>query len=132
AMRVPRRRLEGLAGFGLPALAPPASAATLHVPDAVTRSDCATTRLAGQRGVATYAYTPGALSMVTARLSGPAGSDWDLSVFDHATGRLLAGSGDWDPSEVVHAFARPGERLDVQPRRVSGPAASLALALATL
>jgi hypothetical protein len=122
-------RLAVLAGAGLAALAPSASAATLHVPDAVTRSDCATTNLAGQRGVTTFSYTSPSLSAVTARLSGPAGSDWDLAVFDHATGRNLGGSGDWDASEVVQAFARPGQRLDVQACRVSGPAATVPLTL---
>src|SRR3954447_3920975 len=122
-------RLAVLAGAGLAALAPSASAATLHVPDAVTRSDCATTNLAGQRGVTTFSYTSPSLSAVTARLSGPPGSDWDLAVFDHATGRNLGGSGDWDASEVVQAFARPGQRLDVQACRISGPAADVPLTL---
>src|SRR4051794_15464005 len=99
----PRPRLALLAGLGLAALAPPASAApiSLRAARAVERSDCATTALAGAPGVARVSYTVPALGYVTARLNGPAGSDWDLGVFDHATGRSLGGSANWDASEVV-------------------------------
>jgi hypothetical protein len=128
-MSVSLRRLAGLAALGLAALAPPAAASTLHVADAVTRSDCATTDLAGRPGVATTSYTASGLASLTARLAGPAGSDWDLAVFDHASGRNLAGSASWGSAEVAQAFVRPGQRVDVQACRVSGPAASVPLSV---
>src|SRR4051812_719868 len=126
-MSVSLRRLAGLVVLGLAALAPAASAATVHVPAAVKRSDCATTNLAGRPGVSTTAFTAPSLSQVTAHLAGPAGSDWDLAIVDHASGRALAGSASWDSAEVVQAFARPGQRLDLQACRISGPAASVPL-----
>jgi zinc carboxypeptidase len=128
-----RPRLAVLAALGLAALAPPASAApiSLHAARAVERSDCATTGLAAQPGVTRLSYTVPTLGYVTARLNGPAGSDWDLGVFDHATGRNLGGSADWDASELVQTFARAGQRLDVQACRVSGPASSVPVSVST-
>jgi hypothetical protein len=128
-----RPRLVLPAALCLAALAPPASAApiSLHAARAMERSDCATTALAGRPGVTRLSYTVPTLGYVTARLDGAAGSDWDLGVFDHATGRSLGGSADWDASEVVQTFGRAGERLDVQACRVSGPAASVPVSVST-
>src|SRR4051794_20150351 len=123
-MSVSLRRAAVLAGLGLAAASPAASAATLRVSTAVERSDCATTDLAGRPGVTSLAYTAPSLSQVTARLNGPAASDWDLALIDHDSGRVLAGSAGWDASEVAQAHARAGQRLDVQACRVSGRAAS--------
>src|SRR4051812_2420985 len=121
-MSVSLRRAAAVAGLGLAAVAPPASAATLHVPAAVERSDCATTDLHGRPGVATSAYTAPSLSSVTARLSGPAGADWDLALVDRDSGRVLGGSAGWGAGEVVQAYARPGQGLAVQAGRISGSA----------
>src|SRR3954470_10616544 len=115
-MSVSLRRLAGPVVLGLAALAPAASAATVHVATPVQRSDCATTSLAGRPGVAPTAYTALSLSSVTARLSGPAGSDWDLALFDHASGRRLAGSAGWGGAGVVQALARAGGGPDLAAR----------------
>src|SRR4051812_33935567 len=58
----------------------PAVHRTLTIGSAVTRSDCVTTRLSGQRGVTTTSWTAPQSVSFAARLSGPAANDWDLAV----------------------------------------------------
>src|SRR4051794_26255319 len=115
--------------FGASAQAAPVLTTSLSSGSAVTRSDCATTRLAGRPGVTTTSWTPSATSFFAARLTGGDGSDWDLAAFDHATGKRLGGSGAVGADEVVMAFARAGERVDLQGCRVSGAAASVPLTI---
>ncbi len=107
--------------------------ATLHralsAGSSVGRADCATTNLAGRSGVATTSWTAPQAVSVAARLSGPSGSDWDLAVFDHATGRRLSGSSAWGSNELVQTFAAAGRRLDFQACRVSGSASSVPLTI---
>jgi hypothetical protein len=101
----------------------------LTVSDAVSRSNCATTNLAGKRGVTTTSWTTPRAVSVAAKLDGPAGNDWDLAVFDHATGKRVTGSGAWGASEVVQTFAAGGRRLDFQACRVKGGASSVPLTI---
>jgi hypothetical protein len=102
---------------------------TLTVSRAVSRSDCATTNLAGERGVTTTSWTTPRAVSVAAKLDGPAGNDWDLAVFDHATGRRVTGSGAWGADELVQTFAAGGRRLDFQACRVKGGASSVPLTI---
>ena len=62
----------------LPATAS-AETQTLRSPEAVAR-DCAVALPAGTPGVATSSWTARAGGLLTARLNGPAGSDWDLAL----------------------------------------------------
>ena len=73
----------------------PAGPTTVSVPEAVERT-CFERRLAGAAGAATVevpapALGETSLGLVEARLEGPPGSDWDLTVFD-ADGDVVAGS----------------------------------------
>jgi hypothetical protein len=72
-------------------------------------------------GVVQQRLTPGAAGLLDARLLGsPYGDDWDLAVFDRASGELLAGSAAFGGNEVASAPVRPGQELVVQACRVSG------------
>jgi hypothetical protein len=102
---------------------------TLEAGAAVERADCATTRLARRSGVTTTSWTTPRAVSVAARIAGPAGNDWDLAVFDHATGRRLSGSSAWGADELVQTFVAGGRRLDFQACRVSGSAHSVPLTI---
>src|SRR5258708_5807991 len=115
-----RGTLAGLlAASAIAATATSAQAFTIARP--VARADCALSRVSGA-GAQTQSYTVPAASTLTFALAGGASSDWDLAVFDHASGRRLGGSGAWGADEVVQLLARAGQRLDVQACRVSGRA----------
>src|SRR4051794_23503385 len=96
-----RRRGLALAVTGavvaVPALAGPAGATPdlvrltpatypLQAAAAAQRTNCATPRLTGRPGVTGAAWRAPGAAAVTVRLDAP-GGDWDLAVFDHATGR---------------------------------------------
>jgi zinc carboxypeptidase len=104
---------------------------TLTSATAVARTNCATTQLAGRRGVATTTWTPGAPVFIHAALDGARTDDWDLAIFDHASGRRIGGSGAWGASEVVTARVPAGRALDVQACRLSGTSRSAKLEIAT-
>ena len=102
---------------------------TLTVADAVERANCATTNLAGRRGVTTTSWTTPRSVSVAAKLDGAAGNDWDLAIFDHSTGRQVGGSGAWGATEVAQTYAAAGRRLDIQACRLRGSATSVPLTL---
>jgi hypothetical protein len=87
--------LPAFAVMAAPAAAAPASlptiSRTLSAPAAVKRV-CAATADKSARGVAISHYTAPLAGYVTARLSGPATSDWDLVAVDRASGRRMATS----------------------------------------
>src|SRR4051812_17123816 len=131
ARMTPRLALAALIAASLALAVPPAQAAPVlsaspTSSSAVARSDCATTRLSGP-GVTTTSWTPSTTSFFAARLAGGEASDWDLAVFDHATGRRLGGSGAFGADELVTAVGRAGQRVDLQACRVSGAASSVPL-----
>jgi hypothetical protein len=113
--------------FAALAVAGPASAFT--VPRAVERADCALRQVSGA-GVQTQSYTASADSALTFTLRAASG-DWDLAVFDRASGRRLGGSGAWRADEVVQVFATAGQRLALQACRVSGRARTASLDVAS-
>ena len=47
---------------------------------------------------------------VRAELDGPGAGDWDLAVFDRASGRLVAGSSSFGADEVAEGLAVEGHR----------------------
>ena len=57
---------------------------------------------------------------VRAELDGPGAGDWDLAIFDRASGRLVAGSSSFGADEVAEGLAVEGTRLIVQACRMSG------------
>ena len=95
------RRLAAfaVAFAALPILSPPASAAELRAtPVTVERSPdiaCHTGLRAGQPGVATREAVAPAQGIVYARLNASEG-DWDLAVYDKATGVPLAAAACFD------------------------------------
>ena len=105
---------------------------TMRIDSPVSRSNCATTRLSPRRGVAATSWTAPQPAFVTARLEGPAGSDWDLAVFDRATGQRVTGSSAWGASELVQAYAAAGRQLDFQACRVRGAGDSANLTLSAV
>lgn len=109
-------------------VAGPAQAATDFTPLAEKRSTLTVpeagaaacdTRLPAGAGVATRAWEAPAEGFLTARLSGARG-DWDLAVFDAATGVRLGSSQGFRADEVVQSWARAGQRLVVQACRRPG------------
>jgi hypothetical protein len=68
---------------------------------------------------------------VTVTLQAPAGSDWDLGLFD-ARGNRLAGSLSFAPRELAQAWVKPGDALTIQAcrRRGSAQQATVTIALA--
>ena len=101
----------------------PGGPATLTVGDAVQRS-CFERELGDAAGVAAITV-PGvdladaAYGAVEARLEGPAGSDWDLTVFD-AGGEVVAAGASSGASEVASGYLLGGGELTVQACRIAG------------
>jgi hypothetical protein len=97
---------------------------TLSIPAAAEQS-CAT-RQAG-KGVSLSSYTAKADGAVTMRLQGGARDDWDLALFDSASGRRIGASQAWGANEVVQAIVRKGQGLMIQACRLSGSDSQIAL-----
>ena len=83
------------------------------------RQACATRSLTGST-VSRRAVTAPADGSITARLSGPASSDWDLAVVDKASGLVLDGSAQLGSNEISNAIVRKGQQLVIQSCRRSG------------
>jgi len=123
------RRLLGLGVLMIAATAAttaPAAAKTFAIADAVQRADCSLKRVSGA-GTQTLGYTARQTSALTFALRGGSAQDWDLAVFDRASGKRLAGSGAWGADEVAQVIVEGGRRLDVQACRISGTSASMPL-----
>ena len=73
--------------------------------------------------------TAPATGVISARLNGAAGGDWDLGVFD-AKGRTVAGSAHFGNVELAEGIATKGQRLTVQACRRSGPVQTVQLRVA--
>ncbi|HVE68594.1 MAG TPA: M14 family zinc carboxypeptidase [Solirubrobacteraceae bacterium] len=103
---------------------PSASADSLL--DTVVRTDapvarsCVARPLATAPGVVTRTVTMPSAGWVTARLTGSAPGDWDLAIFDRASGRRLAGSASFGSNEVAAGLAAAGDALVVQACRRDG------------
>jgi len=117
-----------LALLGLGADAPRAQGSdkgtsVVSVAEAVDRR-CYSRELEGAAGVdsVTTAGPPlsgASFGVVDARLEGPAGSDWDLVVFDSA-GEVVAASTSSGASEVASGYVLDPTELTVQACRISG------------
>ncbi|HEX2233848.1 MAG TPA: M14 family zinc carboxypeptidase [Thermoleophilaceae bacterium] len=118
-----RRAILGVAGVAVLALAAPASAAELLSARMASTGSvfrvCSDEPLASGAGVARRAVTAPAMGWVTARLDGGRG-DWDVSIFDAASGYLVAGSAGFRADEVASGIVTAGQRLTVQACRLSG------------
>jgi Zinc carboxypeptidase/FG-GAP repeat len=76
----------------------------------------------GAPGQAQRTVTAPATGWVSARLEAGSG-DWDVAIFDAATGRRVAGSAQVGPQEVAEGIAEAGQTLTVQACRRNGGAA---------
>ncbi len=126
-------RLGGACALGLATLgiiAGPASGAEILSTDlsvpAADDASCIDRQLSDGPGVARRSVTAPAPGWVTARLDGAAG-DWDLAVYDTATGDRVASSAFFGNDEVASGFVAGGERLAVQACRRSGPSSGARL-----
>ncbi len=98
---------------------------TVKSTDAQKRSCIA--RPASGAGVIQRTTTASADGLVRARLSGQGSGDWDLAVFDKASGDRVAGSASYGLSELAEGVAAKDQVLLVQACRRSGPTDSVAL-----
>ncbi len=98
----------------------PGENVTLRAP-AATSAVCHRAPRPGEAGIATTPYSAGATAeALTVRTDGGSTGDWDLAVFDHASGRKLAASATASTRERVTVLLAPGQRVDVQGCRLAG------------
>jgi Zinc carboxypeptidase len=71
-------------------------------------------------GVASRTVESTETGLVRVRLTG--GGDWDVAVFDQATGRAVAGSSGFRSDELAEGFVTKGQKLVVQGCRYAGDA----------
>jgi hypothetical protein len=118
----------GLALVALPASSAQAAAgittlptkrASITIPAAAAGS-CLSRRTAGTRGTSLRSYTAAADGAVRVRLAGGPRDDWDLALFDAASGRRLDASQAWGANEVVQATVHRGQALMIQACRLKG------------
>jgi murein tripeptide amidase MpaA len=100
---------------------------TVAIDDA-QRRDCRT-EASGARGVATRSWTAPDDGFVAARLHGSDDSDWDLALFDTATGRKLDASLAFRSNELVTTQVVRGQKLTVQSCRRTGRDAAVPLTI---
>src|SRR3954452_19929911 len=132
-----RRVVRGL-GLGLALAALPASQAhaatggitklptttsTLTIAQAANGS-CLAARGAGTSATALRSWRAPDDGAVNFRLLGGQRDDWDLSLFDVASGKRLDASQAWGANEVVQATVRRGEALMIQACRLKGSTAT--------
>jgi hypothetical protein len=114
-----RRLSVALCVLAAPLVAAPSASAdslldTVVRSDAAVARDCVAKPLAAGPGVVTRTVTVPDAGWVTARLTGSAPGDWDLAIFDRASGRRVAGSAAFGSNEVAAGLAGAGDTLSVQ------------------
>lgn len=117
------------------AVAAPAAAGAGSLPtvtrtlsaDAAVARTCSQVPDAAARGIARAAYRAPMSGFVTARLEGPATSDWDLVAIDRTSGGRLATSSAFGSSEVAQHWVAAGQRVDYVGCRRRGDAESVTL-----
>ncbi len=92
---------------------------TFSADKAVARN-CFAKPVGSAAGVANRAVEATDTGLVRVMLDG--GGDWDVAVFDKATGRAVAGSSGFRSSELAEGFVTKGQQLIVQACRYAGPA----------
>jgi Zinc carboxypeptidase len=105
----------------------PTAERTVSAADAQKR-DCRT-EASGARGVATRSWTAPDDGFVAARLHGANGSDWDLALFDAATGRKLDASLAFRSNELAVTQVVRGQKLMIQSCRRAGRDAAVPLTI---
>jgi hypothetical protein len=136
-MRSSSLRAVAVGALALPAALVPAATAAAALPSEpvsvriadAKRQFCATRAVTGT-GVERRAYTAPADGVFAARLSGRAGSDYDVAVLDADGDRVMSGSAGSGSDELATAIVKKGQGLVVQVCRRSGSARSVQLRLA--
>jgi hypothetical protein len=95
---------------------------TVNAPSAAHR-ECAERPVLGGSGVASRQLAAPMSGIVAATLNA-SGGDWDLAVFETATGRTVAGSAGFNSVEVASGFIGRAATLTVQACRLSGSTGS--------
>ena len=121
------RRIALLCAFVLALLIAPASAGAVTI-GAAHQQSCTAQHAAGSRGVAVQRWSAPADGAVQFHLTGGARDDWDLALFDAASGRRLDASQAWGANEIVQAVVRKGQTLAIQSCRLDGTSARIPLA----
>src|SRR4051812_189614 len=85
---------------------------TFTIPAAAHRS-CTARQSAGTRGVYVSRYTAVSDGAIIARLRGGSRDDWDLALFDAASGRRLDASLAFGANEVVQSVVHKGQVLAI-------------------
>jgi hypothetical protein len=113
------------------ATAGPSYSGVVTVPEAVDRT-CFDRSVEGAAGASSIELTPplqsASLATLEARLTGPAGGDWDIAVFDQG-GNVVAASAGTGASEVASGFVLDPGPLTIQACRISGDGADAQLAV---
>lgn len=131
-----RSPVAGMAGLLALVLAVPAAAATdfSPLPDRAltasaagsTTASCRTLAPAGSPGVWQRRLAAPGEGFASVRLDGPpAAGDWDLALFDAATGRPVDESLGFDANELTQAWMRSGGTVVAQACRRAGAARSV-------
>ncbi len=110
------------------AVAPVAGAFEIHHTTGTRLAPCQD-RLAVGTGVAVRPYVARRDEALTVRTSAPAGTDYDLAVFDRASGTGLASSASLASAERATVLLDRGQIVDIQACRRSGPAEEVRLDL---
>jgi hypothetical protein len=110
------------------AIAPAASAFEIHHVNGTRLAPCQAGLVSGA-GVAVRPYLARRDEALTIRTSAPAGTDYDLAVFDRATGAALASSASFTAAERVTVLLDRGQVVDVQACRRTGAADEVRLDL---
>lgn len=121
--------VSGLVVAGLTASTASAQDSTLRSDQAVARSCFAKPLAKRDRGVALYQVTSTVDGLVQARLRphGSGSGDWDVAVFDQATGAVVAASAALRSAELAESFVKKGQQLVVQACRLSGSSRTVTL-----
>jgi hypothetical protein len=121
--------VAGLAIFGI--TVPSASAAdnVLRAEQAVARACYASVLPRRANGADAREVTSTVDGLVQARLAPREGAegDWDVAVFDKATGKVVAASSTLRSRELAESFVKKGQQLVVQACRYGGPGKTVTL-----
>ena len=98
----------------------PPSDQDLTAAQAVKRTCAARLLSANANGIARDMWKAPMSGFVNVRLSGARRSDWDLAVFDAASGARLGSSQAFGSTELVQTWVTSGQRLSIQGCRRSG------------
>lgn len=125
-----------LGGIGFPGGAEAAPVerllATEVSADAPVARSCHDGVVSSGPGVDVREVTMPQAGLVRVDLGGSTAGDWDVAVFDAASGRLIAGSASRGTNEVAEGFVGTGQRLIIQACRYSGSTRSADLTVTSI